>query len=291
MEFSLALASMFAAGLLGAGHCLGMCGGIVGALSLAGGEQRWLRLALYNIGRISSYSLLGAVVGALGYAFEQIAGPWLRIVAGSLLILMGCYLADWWRALVVLERAGAKVWRILAPLGQRLLPLQSHWQALPLGMVWGFLPCGLVYTALAFAASQGTVATGAAAMAAFGLGTMPALLVSGAFAVQLKQWLAKRALRQTLALLLIAFGVWTIFMSLQHAGHGHHHQQSEAPAEANQSERHNHQHHQNDHPSPEHSEHPHNPLPDHSKHSEHHHPAPSEPEGETRPEAQHQAHH
>ncbi|MBB3169347.1 sulfite exporter TauE/SafE family protein [Simiduia aestuariiviva] len=222
LEFSLALFSVFVAGLLGAGHCLGMCGGIVGALSLAGGDQRWLRLALYNVGRIASYSLLGAVAGGLGFAFEQIVGPWLRVVAGVLLVLMGLYLADWWRALVWLERAGATWWRYLAPLGNRLLPLNHHWQALPLGMVWGFLPCGLVYTALAFAASQGSAPAGAAIMAAFGMGTLPALLVSGALATQMKQWLARRALRQFMGVLLIGFGVWTMWFALQHAGHGAH---------------------------------------------------------------------
>ena len=229
MEFSIALVSVFFTGLLGAGHCLGMCGGIVGALSLAGGEHRGLRLALYNLGRLCSYSLLGAVAGALGYAFEKIAGPWLRVVAGVLLILMGLYLADWWRALVWLERAGSRLWRHIAPLGNRLLPLESHWQALPLGMVWGFLPCGLVYTALAFAASQGSSASGTAVMLAFGLGTLPALIVSGVLAGQLKQWLARRALRQMMGLLLILFGLWTLSMSLQHAGHEHHHSNA-APA-------------------------------------------------------------
>lgn len=230
LEFSIALFSVFVAGLLGAGHCLGMCGGIVGALSLAAGDRRWLRLALYNLGRITSYSVLGAVAGGLGFAFEKIAGPWLRALAGVLLILMGLYLADWWRALVWLERGGASLWRYIAPLGKSLLPLNSHWQALPLGMLWGFLPCGLVYTALAFAASQGSVPAGAAVMAAFGLGTLPALLVSGALATQMKQWLARRALRQTMGMLLVLFGVWTLWFSLQHAGHSAGHGSHHEPA-------------------------------------------------------------
>jgi uncharacterized protein len=236
----MALFSVFAAGLLGAGHCLGMCGGIVGALSLAGGQRRWLRLALYNLGRIASYSLLGAVAGGLGYAFQQIAGPWLRIVAGLLLLLMGFYLADWWRALVWLERAGSSLWRYIAPWGNKLLPLNHHWQALPLGMVWGFLPCGLVYTALAFAASQGSVTTGALVMATFGLGTLPALIASGALAAQMKHWLARRALRQCMGLLLIAFGVWTLWFAVQHGGHGGQHGAHTEAAPAAHTEHHEH---------------------------------------------------
>lgn len=221
MELSFALLSVFVTGLLGAGHCLGMCGGIVGALSMAAANsrERWLRLVLYNMGRIASYSLLGAVVGYLGFAFEQIVGPWLRIVSGLLLVSMGLYLANWWHGLVWLEKGGAYLWRLLKPLGGALLPLQSPWHALPLGALWGFLPCGLVYTALAFAAAQGQASTGALVMLAFGLGTLPAIVVSGALALQLQVWLRQQYLRRTMALLLIGFGVWTVAMALQHAGH------------------------------------------------------------------------
>ena len=221
MELGFAALSVFVAGLMGAGHCLGMCGGIVGALSMAAASsrERWQRLFLYNIGRLLSYSFLGAVVGVIGFAFEQIIGPWLRLVAGLLLILMGLYLANWWRALVWLEKGGAYLWRLLQPLGRNLLPLRSVWQALPLGMLWGFLPCGLVYTALAFAASQGDGISGALVMLAFGLGTLPAIIVSGALSVQLQHVLAKRSLRTVMALLLIVFGAWTFAVAFSHANH------------------------------------------------------------------------
>ena len=221
MELGFAALSVFVVALMGAGHCLGMCGGIVGALSMAAASsrERWLRLFLYNIGRLSSYSLLGAVVGVFGFVFEQILGPWLRLVAGLLLILMGFYLANWWRALVWLEKGGAYLWRFLQPLGKKLLPLNAPWQALPLGMLWGFLPCGLVYTALAFAASQGDGVSGALIMLAFGLGTLPAIIVSGALAVQLQTLLANASLRVMMALMLIAFGVWTSAVAFSHASH------------------------------------------------------------------------
>lgn len=221
MEIGFAALSVFVVGLMGAGHCLGMCGGIVGALSMAAANKtdRWQRLVFYNIGRLFSYSLLGALVGVFGFAFEQFFGPWLRFIAGLLLILMGLYLANWWRALVWLEKAGALLWRRIQPLGKKLLPLHSAWQAMPLGMLWGLLPCGLIYTALAFAASQGSAMSGAIVMLAFGFGTLPAIIVSGAFATQLQRLLARRALRTAMALLLIGFGCWTISIAALHAGH------------------------------------------------------------------------
>lgn len=221
MDLGFAALSVFVVGLMGAGHCLGMCGGIVGALSMAAAnaQDRWWRLALYNIGRLLSYSLLGALVGIFGFVFEQLLGPWLRFFAGLLVILMGLYLANWWRALVWLEKGGAVLWRRLQPFSKKLLPLKSPWQALPLGMLWGLLPCGLIYTALAFAASQGSAISGAAVMLAFGLGTLPAIIVSGALATQMQKLLARRALRVSMALLLIGFGCWTIGVAAMHTGH------------------------------------------------------------------------
>jgi len=235
MELGFAALSVFVVGLMGAGHCLGMCGGIVGALSMAAASsrERWQRLFLYNIGRLFSYSLLGAVVGVFGYVFAQFLGPWLRVLAGILLILMGLYLANWWRALVWLEKGGAYLWRFLQPLGRKLLPLNAAWQALPLGMLWGFLPCGLVYTALAFAASQGDGASGALVMFVFGLGTLPAIIASGALSVQLQRLLANSSLRRVMALLLIAFGVWTSLVAFSHANHGNPSSASPASLSAN----------------------------------------------------------
>lgn len=213
------LASVFVVGLLGGGHCLGMCGGIVGALALApGAGPRWQRLALYNGGRLAGYSLLGLVAGLAGSGFAGLWDSGLRLLAGALLVLMGLYLAGWWRALVWLERGGALLWRRIQPLGRRLLPLRSVWQALPLGFLWGFLPCGLVYTALAYAAAQGSAPLGGLTMLAFGLGTLPAVVLGGLLADQLRGWLARGRIPS--ALLLITFGAWTLYSALP-AAHQH----------------------------------------------------------------------
>lgn len=221
MELALTLASVFVVGLLGGGHCLGMCGGIMGALSLASGAgPRWLRLALYNAGRLAGYGLLGLLAGFAGAGFAGHWDPALRLVAGLLLILMGLYLAGWWRALVWLERGGALLWVRLQPLSRKLLPLRSTWQALPLGFLWGFLPCGLVYTALAYAAAQGSAPLGGLTMLAFGLGTLPAVLAGGLLAEQLRHLVAHQRTRSVSALLLMAFGFWTLF-SAWPGTHGH----------------------------------------------------------------------
>ncbi len=83
-------------------------------------------------------------------------------------------------------------------------------------MVWGWLPCGLVYSALAYAATSETPLQGAVLMAAFGLGTSPAMLISGFFSERARHLLQKKGVRQTMAIVMIVFGVWTISVGVGH---------------------------------------------------------------------------
>lgn len=224
-----ALVAAFMLGFLGSGHCLGMCGGIAGALSFAIPEKnRFSRVALvvlYNVGRVGSYATIGALAGLGGALFAASGLPVLRIAAGVLLILMGLYLADWWKLLAHLEKAGASVWRKLQPLSQRLVPVRTPTAALLLGMMWGWLPCGLVYSALAYGAVQGSWYGGALVMLAFGLGTVPAVLLGGLAGAEINRSLAgfarKRKVRIVMALAYILFGIWTISAVLggPHDGH------------------------------------------------------------------------
>ena len=174
------LSMMFMVGLLGAGHCIGMCGGIVTALGANASKPTLL--VGYNIGRILSYSLAGALAGAFSLAAVGVGGnslellPIMRTLAALLLILMGLYIADWWRVLVGLERVGQVIWQRIQPMAIRLGKPDRLTKAIGVGMLWGWLPCGLVYSALGQALASGSPAKGAALMAAFGLGTLPAML-------------------------------------------------------------------------------------------------------------------
>ena len=212
--------SAFLIGMLGGTHCIGMCGGIMNALSFAmPAEKRNARqaapfLLLYNLGRIASYGAAGAMVGALGWWLE--GGPIMRIAAGLMLVAMGLYLAGWWRGLVHLEKLGGHLWKYLQPIGKRMMPVTRPWQALALGAIWGWLPCGLVYSSLAWAATMANWQQSMLLMLSFGLGTLPVMLLTGAFAHQVKSWIQKTAVRNAAALLVIAFGVWTIAWSLAH---------------------------------------------------------------------------
>lgn len=207
-------------GLAGSTHCIGMCGGIAGSLAIGSGQQGlWLQLA-YNLGRLLSYALAGALIGQLGQLFTETAGLTLllRTLAALIMVVMGLYIAGWWQGAAYLERAGGVLWRRLQPLTRSLFPANTLPKALLLGGVWGWLPCGLVYTTLLWTVtvSQNSL-TSASLMLVFGIGTLPALLTSALLARQLKQLLQRSGVRQGAGLLVILFGLATLpWSSLLH---------------------------------------------------------------------------
>lgn len=220
------LITAFLVGLLGGVHCVGMCGGIVGALTMglpssARGSlaaQMPFQLA-YNAGRVAGYTLAGALMGALGTLMLraiplQFAQRALFGLAALFMIALGLYLGGWWRGLALLERAGAPLWRRLEPLGRRMLPVRSPWQALGIGLVWAWIPCGLVYSVLVWSVSAGSAGQGAALMLAFGLGTLPNLLGISLLAGAAARFGEQVWLRRGAGLLVLGFGgyaLWQLF--------------------------------------------------------------------------------
>ncbi len=178
-------------GLISGSHCVVMCGGIAGALGLASRDaarRRGLGLAypiVYNLGRIVSYAAAGALAGSLGAGVVHLAPlAAMRTIAGSAaalaLLLVGLRLVlgnAWFRWL---DRPGLALWARLAPLARRFLPIDSLPRALCVGLLWGWMPCAMAYSMLVAAALSADVVYGAGMMLAFGLGTLPWLLLTGA---------------------------------------------------------------------------------------------------------------
>ncbi|HWQ37222.1 MAG TPA: sulfite exporter TauE/SafE family protein [Burkholderiales bacterium] len=209
--FEAHLAAMFVTGLLSAGHCAGMCGGIVGALSARGGARLPFHLA-YSAGRVGSYAIAGAAAGSIGgmsLMLSEILPVQLAlyVVANILLVLLGLYLAGVSSLVTRLESAGQTLWRRLLPLTSRLLPVTTVPRAAAVGALWGWVPCGLVYAVLATVLPAGSAHEGAALMVAFGLGTLPTLLTAGLFAHGAGRLLKARALRVASGTLVLGFGV------------------------------------------------------------------------------------
>ncbi len=212
------LFSVFLVGLLGGTHCVGMCGGLVSALSfkLPGSRAQLPYHGAASAGRIVSYMAAGCIAGALGagtLAFRHFlpVEEILYLVANGMLILLGLYLANLWRVLVHLERAGGMLWRRLQPLMGRFVPIASWPQAFAAGLVWGWLPCGLVYNVLVSALASGSPWRGALLMGAFGLGTAPNLLAMGVFARELGRLVRNAKVRLGAGLLIAGFGALGLF--------------------------------------------------------------------------------
>lgn len=219
MEIETSYIAAFLVGLLGGVHCVGMCGGIVGALCLGLEKntfQNKTRSALpfllsYNFGRLSSYTFAGILMGSIGwlgshlldiYALQKI----LEIIAAVFMFALGLYIAGWWKVLANIEKFGGKlIWKRLEPLGKRFMPVKTYRHAFLLGLVWGWLPCGLVYSVIIWTISTQSPVEGGLLMLSFGLGTLPNLLLMGVFASTLNQFIQQAWVKQVAGVLIMAF--------------------------------------------------------------------------------------
>lgn len=203
------ISAAFLAGLLGSLHCIGMCGGFaVSCLRTPSGLPAW------HLGRVASYAMLGALAGAFGHLLP---GPaWIPAALASVLLV--------WFALALagLVPEPRLVPPGLASAGQRAIRSSAPGAQLVFGVVNGFLPCGLVYSALTISVAVADPLRGAFAMAAFGVGTVPALSLA---AVGIRRLLMSSLWRRrAFALLILATGLWTIWMRASGNDHGGRHE-------------------------------------------------------------------
>ena len=217
-----------ASGFLGSLHCIGMCGAVSGSMALvaripdqnfAGGTRLTSGPSVYaianihrtparaaaavganvmafNIGRIASYTMAGAIAGGaagllgqtwtVGASFDLRAA--LFLFAQLMIVLTGLYVMGLTQLLVPLERAGGTLWRHLSRYTKLFLPMNTLPRAAMFGALWGWIPCGLVYAMLLTAIGAGSAAAGAMTMLAFGVGTLPAMMLTGLSIGSLRRW-------------------------------------------------------------------------------------------------------
>lgn len=202
-------------GLAGSGHCLAMCGGLAAAM---GYQQSPARLLWYNVGRIFSYAVAGALVASAFFALGSLATNglvYLRIAAAIMMMLLALYLLQWNAALLWLERIGALLWRRIQPLTRKFPAQRGNGSVLVAGMLWGWLPCGLVYSALTWAALSANPLSGAGFMMLFGLGTFPAMFLTGVFSQKITRVLQSKGFRWLAALLLFVYGAATLVIAVK----------------------------------------------------------------------------
>jgi sulfite exporter TauE/SafE len=207
--------AVFVLGLLGGTHCIGMCGGIVSALSIpsASAGPIWPRQLAYNLGRITTYAMLGVLAGAVGSAslvFNHYLPVQLTlyVLANCMMIGMGLYLMGLPQAFLPLEKLGQRLWRRVLPLSQPFMRGQSAAKAYPLGVLWGLLPCGLTYGVLSTALMSGSALRGGALMLSFGVGTLPNLLLAGVLLARYGKLIRSKLFRTAAGVLVMSFGVY-----------------------------------------------------------------------------------
>ncbi len=238
----LSLLSAFLIGLAGSVHCIGMCGGIVSAFTIVSAAPRrfpvavvtegaryaggaigadWLRMLSYNSGRIASYAAAGAIAGGMAEGLATLIDiNAVRVVtywmSNIILAVLGLYLMGLWPGIAHLEALGQSLWRRLQPLTPRLFPLNSVSKLFAAGLIWGWLPCGMVYSMLLTAMLAGSAPGGAMMMAAFGVGTLPAMFLIGFLGMRIVNRRRYNDLRVVAGALVLGFGIY----GLIRAAHG-----------------------------------------------------------------------
>ncbi|MFT5900221.1 MAG: sulfite exporter TauE/SafE [Glaciecola sp.] len=214
--FELNYFGAFLIGIAGGVHCIGMCGGIASAFSFAipKGQSQLPYIFSYNLGRILSYTIAGAITGFIGgIATVNIAAglPILQSISIIFLVLLALYIGDWYKGLSLLERLGGILWRRISPISKRLIPFKNPLYTMVYGMIWGWLPCGLVYSVLTWSLASESALQGGLVMFSFGLGTLPILLATSLGASFLVPIFQHKATRKFISFLLLVFALVLTF--------------------------------------------------------------------------------
>jgi sulfite exporter TauE/SafE len=219
----------FVAGAAGSVHCLAMCGGLSGALGIrarrhgASSARGFAHSLTYQAGRITSYSIAGALVGSFGGVLQAAFDVdrvvlVARVLAGLVLAVAAFGVLFKRHPFSRLELLGGRLWTQVAPIA-RAIPSTGLSSSLMLGMLWGWLPCGLIYSMLLVAALGGTALHGAATMLCFGAGTAPAVLAAGLLGGQAWRVTMARGLNLAAGSLLLVFGLLTMLGPLSAGMH------------------------------------------------------------------------
>ena len=222
------ISTAFLAGLLGSGHCFGMCGGIAAGLGAMSRGRAVVPALQFNLARLASYAVLGLVAATVLGGVSGLApiGRWLRLLTAVMIFMIGLRFLFDFRGLEIIERGGAGLWKKVLPVALRAGQRQDWIGRVVLGLCWGLLPCGLVYTLLLTAAATGNPVGGAVTMLVFGAGTLPSMLGLTAAAPALATFLGDRTVRRVIGFALLVLALWTLIMMwaatqghMDHANH------------------------------------------------------------------------
>lgn len=206
-------------GLASALHCGAMCGGIAcGAMLLLGAPttgERYRQLAIMQVGRVTTYTLIGVAGAWLGASLlankDGINFHVMQWAAAAALMWMGMVMAGFAPRLALVDRG---MMRISSFVERIAVPLRAHRTAGPfaLGIGWGLNACPMVYSAAFFASLTGSAAAGATFMAGFGLGTVPAVVAAATGFSLLKSLQSSRAANMAIGVVMVAAGLASVYV-------------------------------------------------------------------------------
>ena len=216
---SISIVSIITIAFLGSfGHCVGMCGGIVVAYSSTKIGHEWSKTKqfiahlLYSLGRITTYTILGALFGFVGgvVTFDNLTSGLMLLFTGFIMILIGLSLSGQFKFITNIEHSISKT-NFYRSTFRSLVGSNTFSSFYLLGMLNGILPCGFVYVFAITAASTGSVFWGALVMLIFGLSTLPAMLSLGFFVGIFKQITLRNLFIKIASILVIGFGLYIMY--------------------------------------------------------------------------------
>lgn len=209
-EFLALLSGAFFIGFAAQTHCVGMCGPVIGILGMNNSYKRIPAAILYNLGRISTYTLLGVIGGLIAASVSNITTIQyvIRYIAGAIMIFIALQLFGMPQFLGIIERPFQYIWKPLQNLSQRFFPIRTALGTYTVGMIWGLLPCGAVYGPLAVAMGAGSVAKSAGIMFAFGLGTLPIMIGLAIFGTFVGHFFAKKGIRMIAGIIVLIMAIY-----------------------------------------------------------------------------------
>ncbi len=210
------------------GHCIGMCGGIVLAYSTIKIEPASSKVSktiahlLYNFGRVFTYTILGAMFGALGgvVVFSNTANAALLIIAGVAMILAGLSLMGKIKFLTIIEHSISSS-NFYKKSFQKILHSKSNVSFFILGMLNGLLPCGFVYFFAITAASTASPFYGALVMFIFGVSTIPAMFSLGFLSSLASAANFRNMMMSLSSVAVILYGTFTIYNGYTYLSNPH----------------------------------------------------------------------
>ena len=212
---------VFSTALLGSGHCIGMCGPIVAALSLAkpGRDNGIFFHLFYNIGRLTTYVLIGVIAGGVGSLLNKtqsftVVSQGILILADLFVIAIGLRTSGLFKQLycIHLEIPGSVT--IMTRAVGKFQKVPAIAAAFPIGVVMGFLPCGFLYAIALAAAGRGSILEGGLIMLSFGIGTIPALFFFGSAVHWLSTKMRTELLRWA-GLMVVFVGCYNLYQHLR----------------------------------------------------------------------------